>query len=61
VAAEIHFSDAAEVICRRAVDIRADLMVVGSRGLGGIERLLVGSGAVVRGAPCPVLVVRERD
>jgi nucleotide-binding universal stress UspA family protein len=63
VATEIHIGDPADVICRRAADLGADLVVVGSRGLGGIERLVVGSvsGAVIRCAPCSVLVVRARD
>lgn len=39
---------------------RADLIVIGSHGRGGVERLLLGSVAesVVRHASCPVLVVR---
>ena len=39
---------------------RADLLVVGSHGRSGIQRLLLGSVAshVVTHAPCPVLVVR---
>ncbi|MDQ3737093.1 MAG: universal stress protein, partial [Actinomycetota bacterium] len=43
-----------------AVQIGADLVVVGSRGLGGIRRALLGgvSDSVVRHAHCPVLVVR---
>jgi nucleotide-binding universal stress UspA family protein len=38
-------------------------VVVGSRGLGGIEQLLLGSvsRAVVGRASCSVLVVRGRD
>jgi nucleotide-binding universal stress UspA family protein len=38
----------------------ADLIVVGSRGLGAVGRLLVGSVSegIVHHAPCPVLVVR---
>jgi nucleotide-binding universal stress UspA family protein len=38
----------------------ADLIVMGSRGVGGIRRALVGSvsDSVVRHAHCPVLVVR---
>jgi nucleotide-binding universal stress UspA family protein len=37
----------------------ADLLVVGSRGLGGFARLLLGSTGqeVVHHAPCPVVVV----
>jgi nucleotide-binding universal stress UspA family protein len=37
------------------------LIVMGSRGLGGIRRALMGSvsDAVVRHAHCPVLVVRH--
>jgi nucleotide-binding universal stress UspA family protein len=44
-----------------AVDERADLIVIGTHGRGGIDRALLGSVAdrVVRLAPCPVLTVRE--
>ena len=50
---------AAEII-RFAAEKKADLIVIGSRGKGGIERLLLGSVAdeVVRTAPCSVLVVK---
>ena len=46
-----------------ADDLDADMIVVGSRGLGGLRRALMGSvsGSVVRHAHCPVLVVREKD
>jgi nucleotide-binding universal stress UspA family protein len=44
-----------------AVDERADLVVIGTHGRGGIDRALLGSVAdrVVRLARCPVLTVRE--
>ena len=44
-----------------AEDIGAGLIVMGSRGLGGIRRALMGSvsDSVVRHAHCPVLVVRH--
>ena len=44
-----------------AEEIVAGLIVMGSRGLGGIRRALMGSvsDSVVRHAHCPVLVVRE--
>jgi nucleotide-binding universal stress UspA family protein len=50
---------AAEII-RFAAEKKADLIVIGSRGKGGLERLLLGSVAdeVVRTAPCSVLVVK---
>ena len=48
-------------IVRYAREIEADLIVMGSHGLTGIEHLLIGSVAerVVRKAPCSVLVVRD--
>ena len=44
-----------------AEEIGAGLIVMGSRGVGGIRRALMGSvsDSVVRHAHCPVLVVRE--
>jgi nucleotide-binding universal stress UspA family protein len=44
-----------------AQEIGAGLIVMGSRGLGGIRRALMGSvsDSVVRHAHCPVMVVRE--
>lgn len=44
-----------------AEKVGAGLIVVGSRGLGGVSRALIGSvsDSVVRHAHCPVLVVRQ--
>jgi universal stress protein A len=44
-----------------ATDERADLIVIGTHGRGGVNRMLLGSvtDRVVRLAPCPVLTVRE--
>lgn len=49
-----------EAIVHLAEDIGAGLIVMGSRGFGGIKRALMGNVAdsVVRHAHCPVLVVR---
>jgi nucleotide-binding universal stress UspA family protein len=51
----------AQQIVRVAEEIRAGLIVMGSRGLGGVRRALMGSvsDSVVRHAHCPVLVVRH--
>jgi nucleotide-binding universal stress UspA family protein len=59
---EIREGDPAEEILRLAGDRGADLVVVGSRGLGTIAGTLLGSvsKAVVRGADRPVLIVKER-
>ena len=51
----------AQQIVRVAEKIGAGLIVMGSRGLGGVRRALMGSvsDSVVRHAHCPVLVVRH--
>lgn len=53
--------DADREIVKVAEGMHADLLVVGSRGLGGVRRALIGSvsDSVVRHAHCPVLVVRQ--
>jgi nucleotide-binding universal stress UspA family protein len=46
-----------------AKELQADLIVMGCRGHRGIRRAIVGSisDAVIRHAPCPVLVVRSHE
>jgi nucleotide-binding universal stress UspA family protein len=53
----------AEEIVAAAKAWPADLIVIGSHGRGGLGRVLLGSvaEAVMRHAPCPVLVVRGKD
>lgn len=48
-------------IVDRAKAIGADLIVMGTHGRSGLSHLLMGSVAekVLRGAPCPVMVVRD--
>jgi nucleotide-binding universal stress UspA family protein len=50
----------ADVITQVSRREKADLIILGTRGQGGLRRLLMGGTAtrVVRHAPCPVLVVR---
>jgi monovalent cation/proton antiporter MnhG/PhaG subunit len=53
--------DPATAITAEAEAFGADLVVIGSRGLGFLRTLFLGSvaTAVVDGAPCPVLVARR--
>jgi nucleotide-binding universal stress UspA family protein len=52
----------ADEIVELAQEIEANLVIVGTHGRSGVRRLVLGSVAesVVRRAPCPVLVVRQR-
>jgi nucleotide-binding universal stress UspA family protein len=57
---ELLEGDAAEAIIEVAETRRSDLIVMGSRGLGRLAGLLLGSTSqkVLSHAPCPVLIVR---
>ncbi len=50
----------ADVIVQTAIDNQVDLIVMGSRGLGGVKQLFLGSVSdrVADEAPCPVLIVK---
>jgi len=50
-------------IVKAATDGNIDLIILGTQGRTGLAHLLIGSTAerVVQHAPCPVLVVRERE
>ena len=47
-------------IIQHARNLKADMIIMGSRGRRGTERILIGSVAerVIEYAPCPVLVLR---
>ncbi len=55
--------NAGPALCELAAEVGADVIVIGTRGRGGIKRALLGSVSdhVVRNAPCPVLVVGAAD
>jgi nucleotide-binding universal stress UspA family protein len=62
IAAEVHMlaGHPADALIRFAEQRGVDLIVVGARGLSTVQRLLLGSvsAALVRHAPCSVLVAR---
>ena len=52
---------ATEILQRAEEEPRIDLIVMSTHGRGGVARLVMGSvtDKVLRGAPCPVLTIRE--
>jgi len=60
VKSEIGLGPVAETIVRVAEKNKVDLIVIGSRGLSGFKRMLMGhvSSDVTEKAHCPVLVIR---
>lgn len=59
----VRCGSAAHEIIDTAKEILADLIVISTHGRTGLQHILLGSVAeyIVRYAPCPVLVVRERE
>jgi nucleotide-binding universal stress UspA family protein len=58
----VRIGDPAEALVQVAVDVEADMIVVGTNGRTGIERLILGSVAekLIRIAPLPVVVAHPR-
>lgn len=63
VATHIVTGTSHEELLREAARLEADLIVMGTHGRTGLEKLLMGSTAerVVRSSPIPVLTVRETE
>lgn len=60
---EVREGDAADEICEVAGELPAKLIVMGAHGWSAFKRLLFGSVStrVLHEAPCPVLIVPDRD
>lgn len=59
---EANSSRISKLVVKQATEWPADLIVMGTHGLRGIERLVMGSDAetVVRNSPVPVLLVKAK-
>ena len=59
----VRLGDPGQALHQVAVDVDADLIVVGTHGRRGVEKMLLGSVAeqLVRGARLPVLVARPKE
>jgi len=63
LATHIAVGSAWKQVLQVAMDVQADVIFVGASGRRGVRRLVLGSVAerVTRTAPCPVVVVRDKD
>jgi nucleotide-binding universal stress UspA family protein len=54
--------DAKVKLTELASEVRADLVIIGSRGLGAIKKMIMGSVSdyIVHNCDCPVIVAREK-
>jgi len=59
VSTHLEFGPPSQTIVQHAEESKTDLIVMGTRGLGAIKHVLLGSVAerTVRTAPCPVLTI----